>query len=374
MRARLGICLLLLTLSVARAAQQEGYPLDYAGTGATARREGRIVIYASTDAQVARPLIEDFQALYPGIEVQYHEGDSLAIYHRFLQESRAGRPSADLLWSSAMDLQMKLVNDGHALAYASPERSALPDWAVWRNEAYGTTLEPVGFAYHKELLAESEVPRTHADFIRLLRAQPQRLRGRVATYDLEHSGLGFLVATQDAKASGMLWEVGRALGRLNALQMTSTAAMLERIAAGECLLAYNLLGSYADEKMRANPVIGFVYPSDYTLVGSRIAFINRRAAQPNAAKLWLDYLLSRRGQSLLASQAGLIALRGDISGPRTAAALRQEVGGNLRPIGIGPSLIAYLDRRKRQDFLNRWQQALPASQAAQMPGPARPQP
>lgn len=359
LRLWLGACLLLLTLSAAQAAQQEGYPVEYASTVAAARREGQVVIHASTDERAARPLIDDFRVLYPGIAVHYHEGDSVGIYQRFLRESSEGLPGADVLWSSAMDLQMKLVNDGHALAYASPERSALPGWAVWRNEAYGTTLEPVGFAYNRELLAESEVPRTHADFIRLLRAQPQRLHGRVVTYDLEGSGLGFLVATQDARASGMLWEVGREMGRLKARQMTSTAAMLDSIAAGESLLAYNLLGSYAGEKMRAHPVIGFVYPADYTLVGSRIAFINRRAAHPNAAKLWLDYLLSRRGQSLLASQAGLIALRSGIQGAHTAAALQQETAGNLRPIGIGPSLITYLDRHKRQDFLRRWQQALP---------------
>lgn len=359
LRVWLGACLLLLTLAVAQAAQQEGYPVEYAATVAAARREGQVVVYASTDTRAAQPLIDDFQALYPGVAVRYHEGDSMGIYQRFLQESSDGLPGADVLWSSAMDLQMKLVNDGHALAYASPERAALPDWAVWRNEAYGTTLEPVGFAYNKELLAKGEVPRTHADFIRLLRAQPQRLHGRVATYDLENSGLGFLVATQDARASGMLWEVGRELGRLKARQMTSTAAMLDSIAAGESLLAYNVLGSYASEKMRANPLIGVVYPSDYTLVGSRIAFIHRRAAHPNAARLWLDYLLSRRGQSLLASQSGLIALRSGIQGEHTAAALQREAAGNLRPIGIGPSLIVYLDRQKRENFLRRWQQALP---------------
>ncbi|MBS0468657.1 MAG: ABC transporter substrate-binding protein [Proteobacteria bacterium] len=359
LRVWLSACLLLLTLSVAQAAEQEGYPAEYASTVAAARREGQVVIYASTDEGAARPLIDDFRALYPGIAVHYHEIDSMGIYQRFLRESREGMHGADVLWSSAMDLQMKLVNDGHALVYASPQRHALPGWAVWRNEAYGTTLEPVGFAYNKKLLAESEVPRTHADFIRLLRAQPQRLHGRVATYDLERSGLGFLVATQDARASGMLWEVGREMGRLKARQMTSTAAMLDSIAAGESLLAYNVLGSYASEKMRANPLIGVVYPSDYTLVGSRIAFIHRRAAHPNAARLWLDYLLSRRGQSLLASQSGLIALRSGIQGEHTAAALQREAAGNLRPIGIGPSLIVYLDRQKRENFLRRWQQALP---------------
>mgnify|MGYP001003658588 CR=1 FL=1 len=361
LRAWLVACLGLLTLSAAQAAVQEGYPLEQAATVAAARREAEVVVYASTDERVARPLIDDFQALYPGIAVRYHEGDSNAIYQRFLQESRQGLPGADVVWSSAMDLQMKLVNDGHALAYASPERGALPDWAVWRNEAYGTTLEPVVFAYRKGQLAAAEVPRTHLDFIRLLQSHPERFRGRVATYDLENSGLGFLVATQDARASAMLWDVARELGRLAARQMTSTSAMLDSIAAGETLLAYNLLGSYAGEKVRADPAIGLVYPSDYTLVGSRIAFIHRRAAHPNAARLWLDYLLSRRGQGILASQSGLFALRSDIRGPGTAAALRQETGGDLRPIGIGPGLIAYLDRSKRQDFLQRWQQALPAA-------------
>ena len=328
----------------------EGYPADYAAVVQAARREGQVVVYASTDAQVAKPLIDDFQALYPGVQVQYQEADTLAIYQRFLQEKP---PGADVLWSSAMDLQMKLVNDGHALPYASPERSYLPAWAVWRSEAYGTTMEPVGFAYDKRQLAANEVPRTHADFIRLLRAEPKRFQGRVATYDLENSGLGLLIATQDAKASTMLWDLGQALGRLQVRQMTSTAAMLDSVAAGDSLLAYNVLGSYAAEKLRAHPSLAIAYPSDYTLVASRIAFISKRAAHPNAARLWLDYLLSQRGQRVLADQAGLFAVRGDVPNdtlPRDA----------LRPIGMGPSLILYIDRSRRQEFLQRWRDALRA--------------
>lgn len=358
-RAWLSGLLLLLTLPVAQAQIPEGYPADYAKTVAAAKREGKMVVWSPTDMAEARYLIADFKALYPGVDVEYHDLGSAEVYNRFLKETEnGGVATADVLWSSAMDLQVKLVNDGHALQYASPERTRLPDWAVWKNEAYGTTLEPVGFAYNKRKLAAVDVPRTHADFIRLLKADPARFRGHVITYDLENSGLGFLFATQDAKASNMLWEVAQALGASQARQVTSTAAMLESVASGESLLAYNLLGSYAYNKVRTDPAIGFVYPQDYVLVGSRIAFIYRRAAHPNAAKLWLDYMLSRRGQTVLANQSGLFALRGDVRSPSTAATLQLDAGSNIRPIAIGPSLMAYLDRTKRQEFLKRWKDAL----------------
>ena len=345
--------LALFMLLPAHGQAPEGYPVDYAATIASARQEGKVVVYSPTDMAEARYLIADFTALYPGVEVEYHEYGSSELNSRFLNEVQAGGATADVLWSSAMDLQAKLVNDGHALTYASPERARLPEWAVWKNEAWGTTLEPIGFAYNKRLLAPAEVPRTHAEFIRLLKSDPLRFRARVITYDLENSGLGFLYATQDAKASNMLWQVAQVLGAAQARQVTSTAAMFESVGSGQSLLAYNLLGSYAYSKVRTDPNIGFVYPQDYVLVGSRIAFIHRRAAHPNAAKLWLDYLLSKRGQTVLSQQAGLFALRSDVRAV-SPASQQLDASGNIRPIGIGPSLMTYLDRGKREDFLKRW--------------------
>ncbi|SDC87863.1 iron(III) transport system substrate-binding protein [Cupriavidus sp. YR651] len=352
---------LLPTLAAAQAQVPENYPGSYAATIAAARQEGKVVIYSPSDVAEATYLIADFKSMYPGIEVEYHDLNSTEIYDRFLKEIQNRSATADVLWSSAMDLQVKLVNDGHALRYASPERAHLPDWSVWKNEAWGTTLEPAGFAYNKHALPAAEVPRTHADFIRLLKTDPARFNGRVVTYDPSASSLGFLFATQDEKASGMLWEVAQALGANRARQAPSTAAMLESVSSGESLLAYNVLGSYAASKMRTDPAIGLVYPQDYVLVGSRIAFIQRHAAHPNAARLWLDYILSRRGQTVLANRMGLFPLRGDVPGGGNAAVFRLDAGGKVRPIAIGVGLMAYLDRTKRQDFLRRWNDALARS-------------
>lgn len=362
--ARLMWVFLLFMPLLALAQVAAGYPRDYAATIAAAKREGKLVIYASTDRAAASYLIRDFGKLYPGIEIDYQESNSAELYHRFVKETASESPSADVLWSSAMDLQVKLVNDAYALHYLSPEIAQLPEWAVWKNEAYGTTFEPVVFAYNTRGIRADEVPRTHIEFAKLIESDPGRFHGKLITYDLERAGLGFLFAARDVLSSNAFWDIARLMGAAEVRLQTSTATMLESVASGESLLAYNLLGSYAYNKSRTDPSIGFVFPRDYTLIVSRVAFINRRAANPNAAKLWLDYLLSQRGQSVLANQAGLFAIRRDVAGDNTASFLTRSLGASLRPIPIGPSLMAYLDRSKREALLKQWRHAISATKQA----------
>src|SRR6478752_6577598 len=126
-------------LPVAAAAQvPAGYPADYAQTVAAARKEGKVVIYSALDTKAAQPLIRDFNALYPDIKVEYNDMNSTELYNRYIAEFASGQAGADVMWSSAMDLQVKLVDEGHAMSYASPEAPKLPQWAVYKNQAYGT--------------------------------------------------------------------------------------------------------------------------------------------------------------------------------------------------------------------------------------------
>src|ERR1041385_1080138 len=145
-----------------------GYPADYAQTIAAAKKEGKVVIYSALDTKAAQPLIKDFNALYPDIKVEYNDMNSTEMYNRFIAESASGQGGADVMWSSAMDLQVKLVDDGQALSYASPEASKLPSWAVYKNQAYGTTYEPAVFIYNKRLVTGDEIPQDHASFAKLI--------------------------------------------------------------------------------------------------------------------------------------------------------------------------------------------------------------
>ena len=257
-----------------------------------------------------------------------------------------------------MDLQLKLANDGFAQTYRSREAKGIPPWAVWHDEAYGTTFEPAVFVYNKRLVPIEEVPKTHVEFAQLLKAKPEKYSGNVITYDIEKSAVGFLFLSQDSLAMAGLWDFVARLGSLNVELEANTATMMERIASGKDLIGYNLIGSYALGRAKRDPALGVVLPRDYTLVMTRVILVAKNARHPNAAKLWVDYVLSRRGQTVIAERSRLFSIRPDVQGEFTAAALSATLGPSARPISVGPGLLVYLDKANHGEILRRWRRAV----------------
>ncbi len=346
-----------LSFSAAHAQAPQGYPADYSKVIDAAKKEGKVVIYSTTDSVAAGPLIKDFEALYPGIKVEYSDLNSTELYNRFIAESAANNGTGDVIWSSAMDLQVKLVADGHALTYASPEIKALPKWSVWKDAAYGTTYEPIAFVYNKRLVPADEVPKDHSDLLKLLDAKSDFYRGKITAYDPERSGVGYLFCTEDIKNFPAAWDLFKAFGKVQAKLYTSAGAMMERVTSGEHLIAYGVFGSYALGRSKKDPNLGIVLPRDYTMVTSRVAFISKQAKNPDAAKLFLDYILSKRGQDIIANKADLYSLRSDVEGEATLKGVSQQIGDKARPVPIDQSLLENLDQAKRLAFLSRWQAA-----------------
>jgi iron(III) transport system substrate-binding protein len=332
-----------------------GYPANYQQLVDAAKKEGKLVVYGATDSKAVQPLVKDFNALYPGITVEYNDMNSTEVYNRFISEAAAGGDTADALWSSAMDLQIKLAAGGYALPYKSVEAANIPGWAVWKDMAYGTTYEPAVFVYNKRLVTGAEIPQTHADFARII-AQP-KFKDKVTTYDIEKSGVGFMFMTQDAQDFPQFGALQQAFGAARVRVQSSTGTMLERISSGENLIGYNVLGPYALVRAKNDPSLGVVLPKDYTLIMSRVQFINKSAKHPNAAKLWMDYILSKRGQTVIANESKLFAIRADVTGETTSAELVKQVGEkNLKPLVVGPAVMEYLAPAKRMAFLKQWKE------------------
>ena len=115
-----------------------------------------------------------------------------------------------------MDLQVKLADEGHAMAYLSPEAPKLPAWAVYKSMAYGTTYEPAVFIYNKRLVAADEVPADHAAFAKLISTKVDKFKGKVTTYDIEKSGVGFMFVVQDTKYFPGMIDLEKAFGGIDA--------------------------------------------------------------------------------------------------------------------------------------------------------------
>jgi iron(III) transport system substrate-binding protein len=324
------------------------------GNASAGLSQARLVVRGTTDNSEIADLIAEFMRRNPGVAVQYSKVLSTDLFAEAVKPS--GTERADVIWSSSMDLQIKLANDGYAAEYRPPEAQGIFDWARWKDRAYGVTAEPVVMVYNKRLLREGLVPKDHAGLLRLLSDQPAVFRGKIATYDPAVSGTGLLFITQDVLVTAQTWKLVAAMGRAGVRLFASSDPMIDRVASGELLLAYNVLGSYALERAKRDDDLGIIFPSDYMLLLSRIALIPQAAEHPELARRFVDFLLSQAGQALLARRS-FGSVREDM---KPAIPGYADAASALRPIALSIDLLTYLDQAKRQRFLKDWKEALQA--------------
>ena len=345
-------CLVLISLSSSTDAAE--YPAIQA-----ASPPQQLQILSSTDESVMKSLIADFQQQQPSIAVEYIDLNSVPLNQRFLQDYE-NKATSDLIISSAMDLQIKLVNDGYAETHSTELLQWLPEWAQWRQQAFGFTAEPAVMVYNKKLLKEDDVPQNRFELIELLRDQTERFKGRIGTYDIQRSGLGYLFASQDAQQASTWGRLTENLNSVNVKLYDSTSQMLNAVQSGELLLSYNVLGSYAFSAVSNSEALGMILSGDYTLAMSRVAFVSNRARNPVAGHQFLDYLLSERGQRRLAVEAKLYPIHPKVSGGATLTGLQKATRnrGPLKLIKLGPALLTYQDQMKKENFLIEWRKVI----------------
>jgi len=303
-------------------------------------------IIGTTEAEAMEGLIRAYRALHRDIAVVYHQATSRSVYQAVEQVEAANGASYDLAISSAMDLQIKLVNDGRARQHRSVATARLPRWATWRDRIFGFTREPAVIAYNLAAFAEEAVPQSRFELVNLLRREPERFKARIATYDPNISGLGYLFATQDSLQSDTYWRLMEIFGNLSAELSCCSGEMLDRLEKGEIALAYNVLGSYAQARRDAGAQIGIVLPRDYTLLMVRSALIPATSDNAGTAGSFIDFLVSEEGQRIIEHEAFL------------SPSLPEGDDGTLLPIRLGPGLLVYLDALKRRAFLSEWASAV----------------
>jgi iron(III) transport system substrate-binding protein len=231
----------------------------------------------------------------------------------------------------------------------------MPKWAVYKDTLYATSLEPIGMVYNTKALKESAVPKTRAELIAFLK-KPE-VKGKVATFDPEKSGTGFLFHTNDVRTTDNFWDIAKAFGQANGKTYSSTGAMKETVVSGENVLAFNVIGSYAMDWAKEDNNLGAAFFTDNNAAFSRLIAIAKGAPHPNAAKLFLDFSLSKEGQSALASK-GLPSVRTDVETGLNARTLEEKVGGKVTPIAVDEGLVEYMDPQKRLGFFREWKSAI----------------
>ena len=301
-------------------------------------------ILSSTDVELFQSVLEAFVTKNPSVNIKYQVASTKDIFETVKNKQQG----YDLIMSSAMDLQMKLANDGIGQPLVLPPNIRVPDWSKWQNTLFGFSLEPIGMVVSRENPIMSNIPNNRRSLVAFLRENASVLRGKIVTYDVSSSGAGFLFATQDERQSNSYWRMAEVMGSLNASLYCCSGEMLDAVKTGDALIAYNIIGPYAEKRAQKEKVLKVVYFQDYTHMLMRTALIPKNAAHPETASLFLQFILSEDGQNFIENSTEMLSL---------SSTLLNE-NRNFKPIRLDTGLLVYLDKFKKERFLEDWQEAL----------------
>lgn len=329
-----------LTLLVFICAPLGGFAQDWEDqrmfSGANAETALRIL--SSTDTSFFAPVVEGFIKANPSISVEYLVTSTAELDRQF----RLNPEDFDVIISSAMDLQFKLANDGLASQILGIDH---PDWAQWHNSLFAFTSEPAAIVVNQQAFRELSIPQNRQDLIQLMRDHPVRFQGKVGTYDVRESGLGYLFASQDARATETYWRLTEIMGGIDARLYCCSGQMIDDLISGQLIMAYNVLGSYAQVRSEYADDLLVILPSEFPTTMMRTVFISSLATHPEAADAFVRYLLNFQNTG---EPTELLL-------PPLPATESNEGQATIR---LNPGIMTYLDQMKRETFVREWEDAI----------------
>ncbi|MFJ7998154.1 ABC transporter substrate-binding protein [Streptomyces sp. NPDC096310] len=287
------------------------YPADYNKIIDGSRSEQRLLIYSQTSQTNWQPIFDAFTARYPWLaDIRATNLGSSAVYERYYSEKATGGSPADLLVSNGGPLWADYATRDLAADYRSPEKDHLPDWAEILPGVWVFTTDASVILYNRKTLKESQYPDGLVSLADVVEAKPSRFRGKIGVYDATNA-FGYSANEGYTSTVETGWDTfGRLLPFTKADHSTGT--LVEKVVSGEYDASFNMSGGVAIAAAQdSSGLLGWSYYAEGTVVMPRSASILKTAPHPNAARLFVDFLLSAEGQTAVA-KGGLSPYREDV--------------------------------------------------------------
>ncbi len=278
---------------------------------ALAQPAGTLRLYTSQPEADAAATVAGFNRIHPDVRVEVFRSGTEQVISRFLIEVEAGGPQADVLLVADAPT-FELLKERDLLdAYVSPEASAIAAVHVDPAGAYaGTKILATVIAYNRALVSE---PVT--SWAELAALAP----GQIAMPSPSYSGAAAYNLGVMTRAAALGWDWFEALAKSDVLLFQGNGAVLRSVAGGE--VPYGIVVDFLPIRaaLEGSPV-GVVYPDEGVPVITEPVGIVRGNANPEAARAFVDYLLSEAGQRV-AVELGYMPLRPGIEVPEGFPAL-----------------------------------------------------
>ena len=287
-----------------------------------AKKEGQLTWYISQQTvQVADQLAHEFTKLYPGVTVNVVRMTAQVAFQRLNQDIRADAAECDVFSTTDIGQYIFLESKGLLLKYV-PENEAKVFDAYKGLDPNGyyfvTSAGLITISYNTKMLKKDQVPQTWTQLLdpkwknKIALGSPE-FSGYVGTWVVEMRKLyGWKYFTQMAKNNP---QVGRSIN--------DTVTMLN---AGEREIGVSAEAPLLTSAAKGNPVAE-VYPKDGALLMLAPSAIVKSSKHPNAAKLFMEYLLSPEASKIEVE----IVLAADAPGSGAAEGRGADLQGQDHP-------------------------------------------
>jgi iron(III) transport system substrate-binding protein len=260
----------------------------------------KLMVYTSMKESLIGQIRDTFVKKYPDISFDYYSAGAGKLMAKIAAERQSGRMTVDVLWHSEVPDFYQLKKEGMLESYISPEAKNVKS-TVKDPEGYFTParLGTLGIAYNTKKVTIP--PKSWEDLL------DPRFKGGFGIANPALSGTAFMSIAMLVNTKG--WDFIQKLKANGAIVGQGSGQVVDDTASGD--LSASLGVDYiVTDKMGKGATIGFFYPQEMLVIPSPVAIIK---GTPNrtAAQKFIDFLLSKEGQTIIAS-SGTLPIRSDV--------------------------------------------------------------
>ncbi|HEY7787690.1 MAG TPA: ABC transporter substrate-binding protein [Casimicrobiaceae bacterium] len=297
-----------------------------------AQPAGKLMLYTSQPDRDAQRTVAAFRQKNPGVDVEIFRSGTTEVMSKLMAEIAAGQPRADvLLIADALSME-RLKAAGQLQAYPEADVSEFPPDAYDKDKTYfGTKLITTGIIVNRQAPSR---PRSWADLLK------PDAKGQVVLPSPLYSGAAaiHMAALRGDPALGP--DYYEKLAKNGAVALRGNGAVLNAVAGGQKMYGIIVEFMAMNAKAKGSPV-DFVFPVEGVSIVTEPTAILRGAGNPAAARAFVDFVLSKEGQEVAATQ-GYFPARRDVKPP---AGFPDAATLKILPVDIAELL--------KQDALNK---------------------
>ena len=274
------------------------------GLVSVAFAEEKLMIYTSMKESMMGKLRDAFKKKYPGIKMDYYSAGAGKLMAKIATERQSGRLAADILWHSEVPDFFQLKDQGMFEKYVSPEARNVKS-TITDPDGYfiPARLGTLGIVYNTKKVKNP--PRGWNDL-----TSPE-FKNAFGIANPSLSGTSFMSVAMIVNTFG--WEYIQKLKDNGAKMGHGSGQVVDDTASGD----YNAsiaVDYIAADKIRKGANLAIVFPKEMLVIPSPVA-IFKGTPNLSAARKFVDFLLSKEGQTIVAA-SGTLPIRTDVLIPK----------------------------------------------------------